>query len=116
MAPREVDDLLYAHDKVESAATVGVDVARKGPQVTTWVVMKQGTFPGGQEDGRLPKDDAQARTVQTEIVDYLSARLPRKKRPGSIIFARRLPKDVTGKTRAFELRRLFQRGGPTDDE
>ncbi len=108
MMPREVDELLYAHDKVENVATIGIDHPRKGPQVTTWVVMKAGTFSGGPENGRLPANDSQAETVQQDIRHYLAAKLPVKKRPSSIIFARRLPQDVAGKTRVIELRRLIQ--------
>lgn len=108
MMPREVDELLFAHDKVENVATVGIDHPRKGPQVTTWVVMKAGTFSGGPESGRLPANDSQAETVQQDIRRYLAAKLPEKKRPSSIIFARRLPQDVAGKTRVIELRKLIQ--------
>ncbi|MBX3461117.1 MAG: acyl--CoA ligase [Planctomycetes bacterium] len=108
MMPREIDELLFAHGKVENVATLGIDHARKGPQVTTWVVMKRGTFPGGPENGRLPANDAQAETVQMEIRGYLAAKLPEKKRPTSIIFARKLPQDVAGKTRVIELRKLVQ--------
>lgn len=119
LMPREIDELLYAHGKVENVATLGIDDARKGPQVTTWVVMKRGTFPGGPENGRLPANDAQAETVQVEIRKYLEAKLPAKKRPTSIIFARKLPQDVSGKTRVIELRKLVQ-GTPrkmqTDEE
>jgi acyl-CoA synthetase (AMP-forming)/AMP-acid ligase II len=109
LMPREVDELLFAHDKVENVATVGLGAEAKGSLVTTWVVMRKGTFPGGPEDGRLPADDAQAQAAETEIVGYLSQKLPAKKRPSTIIFAQTLPQDVAGKTRVIELKRLLER-------
>ncbi len=109
LMPREIDELLYEHEKVECAATAGVQQAGGGSMVTTWVVMKKGTFEGGPQDGRLPAGDEQAAAAETEIVDYLSRRLPRQKRPSNVIFADAVPQDAAGRTRVFELRRILQR-------
>ena len=103
--PREVDEHLFTHAKVEMAATVAVR-ANAGSLVTTWVVMRKGSFPGGPEDGRLPKDDEQQRAMSAEIQQYLAQRLTDKKHPTTIMFAREIPSDATGKTRILELKRL----------
>ncbi|MCA8914620.1 MAG: acyl--CoA ligase [Planctomycetes bacterium] len=106
--PREVDEQLFTHSQVEQAATVAVE-ASSGSTATTWIVMRKGTFPGGPEDGRLPKDDAQSNEMREEIQAYLSQKLSEKKHPTSIMFARELPSDVTGKTRIFDLKQLAAR-------
>ncbi len=114
-APREVDETLHEHAKVETVATIGIGDQR-GHQVTTWVVMRKGTFEGGPEEGRLPRDNEQLKAMQEEIREYLSRRLERNKRPSTILFARKLPQDTTGKTRVLELRRSLQGRTPTNEE
>lgn len=114
-APREVDETLHEHAKVETVATIGIGDSR-GHQVTTWVVMRKGTFEGGPEEGRLPRDNEQLKAMQDEIREYLSRRLEKNKRPSTILFARKLPQDTTGKTRVLELRRSLQGRTPVAEE
>jgi long-chain acyl-CoA synthetase len=106
--PREVDEVLFSHEQVETAATVSME-REAGSTVTTWVVMRRGTFPGGPDEGRMPKDETQLDEKREEIVEFLAKRLSRKKRPTSIMFARKLPADTTGKTRIIELKQLASR-------
>lgn len=106
--PREVDEQLFAHGQVEQAATVALE-ASGGSTVTTWVVMRKGTFPGGPDDGRMPVDESQLDAKREEIAAFLAQRLDGKKRPVAIQFTRRLPTDTTGKTRILELKRLAGR-------
>ncbi|MCB9894401.1 MAG: AMP-binding protein [Planctomycetes bacterium] len=106
--PREVDEHLFTHSQVEQAATVSVE-ASAGSTATTWVVMRKGTFPDGPEEGRMPKDETQLLEKRDEIQAYLAQKLAAKKRPTSIMFARELPSDVTGKTRIFDLKQLAAR-------
>lgn len=106
--PREVDEQLFAHGQVEHAATVALE-ATGGSTVTTWVVMRKGTFPGGPDEGRMPADEQQLDAKRDEITAFLAQRLVAKKCPASIQFARKLPTDATGKTRILELKRLADR-------
>ena len=106
--PREVDELLFSHSQVEQAATVSTDSPHKGSLVTTWVVMRKGTFPNGPEEGRIPRDDQQSEVMRTEILKYIERNLEDKKRPSEIRFAHRLPRDTTGKTRILELKQLSE--------
>ncbi|MBZ0135982.1 MAG: acyl--CoA ligase [Planctomycetes bacterium] len=112
--PREVDEVLFHHQQVEQAATIGLADSRGGSMVTTWIVMRKGTFPGGPDEGRLPQSDADMSSKKEEILAFLSQHLSEKKRPTSLMFARSLPSDRTGKTRIIELRRLS--GTPTNEE
>jgi long-chain acyl-CoA synthetase len=106
--PREVDEVLFSHEQVETAATVGIERS-EGSTVTTWIVMRRGTFPDGPDEGRMPKDESQLDEKREEIVEFLAKRLSRKKRPSSIMFARKLPADTSGKTRIIELKQLANR-------
>jgi long-chain acyl-CoA synthetase len=104
--PREVDEVLFQHQQVEQVATLGTKDARGGSMVTTWVVLRRGTFPDGPEDGRLPKDEADLVRKRDEIRAFLAQHLAEKKRPTTVMFAHRLPADSTGKTRIIDLRRI----------
>ncbi|MCA8912820.1 MAG: acyl--CoA ligase, partial [Planctomycetes bacterium] len=104
--PREVDEWLFEHEDVEQAATIGVDEAPGKAAVTTYVVMRKGTFSGGPDDGRLPRDEEQLNEKRRELRIFLEKRLTEKKRPTTIMFAPNLPSDTTGKTRVIELKRL----------
>jgi acyl-CoA synthetase (AMP-forming)/AMP-acid ligase II len=106
--PREVDEVLFSHEQVEQAATVGIEQGR-GSTVTTWIVMRRGTFEGGPDEGRMPASEAQLDEKREELAEFLAKRLERKKRPTSIMFARQLPADTTGKTRIIELKQLTNR-------
>ncbi|MCC6464657.1 MAG: acyl--CoA ligase, partial [Planctomycetes bacterium] len=96
--PREIDEALFAHAQVEMAASVGVQDARKGPQVTTWVVMRKGTFEGGAADGRLPRDAAQEQHMTELLEAHLQGRLEPGRRPTTILFLPQIPQDSSGKT------------------
>ena len=111
--PREVDEVLFQHQQVEQVATLGTKDARGGSMVTTWVVLRRGTFPDGPEDGRLPKDEADLARKREEIRAFLALHLAEKKRPTTVMFAPRLPADSTGKTRIIDLRRIT---GQHEDE
>lgn len=112
--PREVDEVLFQHQQVEQAATIGMTNQRGGSMVTTWVVMRKGTFPDGPDEGRLPHNEADLEKKKEEIRQFLSQHLSEKKRPTSLMFAKSLPSDPTGKTRIIELRRLS--GAPSSEE
>jgi acyl-coenzyme A synthetase/AMP-(fatty) acid ligase len=103
-----VDEVLFAHDQVEQAATVGIEQGA-GSTVTTWIVMRRGTFEDGPDEGRMPANEAQLDEKRDEIAEFLAQRLDRRKRPTAIMFARKLPADTTGKTRIIELKQLSNR-------
>ncbi|MCC6573164.1 MAG: AMP-binding protein [Planctomycetes bacterium] len=104
MAPREVDEALFRHPAVESAVTVGTPGPDRDESVTTWVILRKGTFDAGKEDGRIPKDDGQRAAMEKALGDHLSRYLNEHKRPTRILFASKLPQGPTGKTRILELR------------
>jgi len=104
--PREIDEALFSFKQVEQAASIAIAHEKKGALVTTWVVMRRGTFDGGPEDGRLPANDEQRRQMSQQLKKWMSHQLGEKRQPTTVIFAHRIPQDASGKTRALELKRM----------
>jgi long-chain acyl-CoA synthetase len=88
--PREIDELLYCHPAVASAATIGVPDNLYGEEVAAFVVLKDG-------------HEASA----AELIEYCRAHLADFKCPKTIHFLVELPKGPTGKVLKRELARQF---------
>jgi long-chain acyl-CoA synthetase len=84
--PREIDEVLYQHPKVQDAATVGVQDELYGEEVKSFVV---------------PREGQQA--TEDEILSFCRERLADFKCPKSIEFLREIPKGPTGKLLKREL-------------
>jgi len=110
--PREIDEALFTHKSVESAASIAAGDSRRGSLVTTVVVMRRGTFPGGPDDGRMPSDDDQKQQMQAQLKGWMQTDLGEVKQPTTLVFAPRIPQDAAGKTRIFELQKLARRMSP----
>jgi long-chain acyl-CoA synthetase len=80
IAPREIDEVLYSHPKIQDAATVGIPDPIYGEEVKSFVVLKP-----GQE------------CSEKEILDYCRQHLADFKCPKSISFLKEMPKSPTGK-------------------
>jgi acyl-CoA synthetase (AMP-forming)/AMP-acid ligase II len=84
--PREIDEVLYQHSKVQDAATIGVKDDIYGEEVKSFIVLRDGE----QAD-------------EKEILDYCRERLADFKCPKSIEFLVEIPKGPTGKLLKREL-------------
>ncbi|MEA2228790.1 MAG: hypothetical protein QOF04_2420, partial [Solirubrobacteraceae bacterium] len=84
--PREVEDLLAAHEAVCEVAVVGVDDEEFGERLKAFVVCQPGHEPS-------------AETLQ----DHVRANLARYKVPREIVFIDELPRNATGKVLKREL-------------
>ena len=84
--PREVEDLLAGHRKIEEAAVVGVLDKEFGQRLKAFVVAREGA-------------DLSERAVQ----DYVRKNLARYKVPREVVFVERLPRNATGKVLKREL-------------
>jgi acyl-CoA synthetase (AMP-forming)/AMP-acid ligase II len=85
--PREVEDLLADHEKIEEVAVVGVDDEEFGQRLKAFVVPRNGnelTVEGVQE--------------------YVKENLARYKVPRDVVFVDELPRNATGKVLKRELR------------
>ncbi len=78
--PREIDEVLYDHPKIQDAATVGIPDYFYGEEVKSFVVLKP-----GQE------------CLEEELLDYCRQRLAAFKCPKSISFLEEMPKSPGGK-------------------
>lgn len=88
--PREIDDLLYTHPAVATAAVIGVPDELYGEEVAAFIVLKEGQS-----------------ATETEIIDFCRVRLADYKCPKTVHFVTDIPKGPTGKLLKRELARLF---------
>jgi acyl-CoA synthetase (AMP-forming)/AMP-acid ligase II len=86
--PREVEDLLVAHEAVCDVAVVGVDDEEFGQRLRAFVVL---------EAGREASPD--------ELKDHVRRNLARYKVPRDVVFVDELPRNATGKVLKRELAR-----------
>ncbi|WP_246134680.1 AMP-binding protein [Prauserella rugosa] len=88
--PREVEDLLAPHPKVDDIAVLGVPDPEFGEQVKAVVVPADGSEPGP--------------SLADELITYCRERLAHFKCPKSVDFTDSLPRTDTGKIRHKPLR------------
>lgn len=80
IVPREVEEVLFEHPKVQEAVVAGVPDARRGEVVKAYIVLKPG----------------EAATVD-EIIAFCKERLAPYKAPKQVEFRSELPKTMVGK-------------------
>lgn len=90
--PREIDELLYTHPAVASAAVIGVPDDLYGEEVAAFVVVKDGSP-----------------TTADELIEFCRTHLADFKCPKSVHFVDDIPKGPTGKLLKRELAKLFRK-------
>jgi long-chain acyl-CoA synthetase len=85
--PREIDEVLYAHPKVQEAVAVGIPDEYRGETVKAYIVLKEGE-----------------EATEQEIIDYSRERLASYKAPKIVEFRTELPKTMVGKVLRRALR------------
>ena len=85
--PRDIDEVLYEHSKVQEACTIGIPDPKRGENVKVFVVLKQG-----------------ATATQEELLEYCATKLAKYKLPAEIEFRKELPKTNVGKILRKQLR------------
>lgn len=88
--PREIDEVLYQHPAVASAATIGVPDPLYGEEVAAFVVLKEGI-----------------ETSEAEIIAYCRQHLADFKCPKSVRFVDAIPKGPTGKLLKRDLAKSY---------
>lgn len=89
--PREVEEVLYQHPKVQQAAVIGLPDGMRGEKVVAYLVLKEG-------------ETAKA----AEIRAFCRERLAPYKQPRTIVFRDSLPQALTGKVLRRQLREEAQ--------
>jgi long-chain acyl-CoA synthetase len=87
--PREIEETLFANQKVYDACAVGIKAGDRGETVVAFVVLKQG-------ETATPED----------IQSYCRVRLDTHKVPTEVVFLDDLPRSPVGKTLRKEVKRL----------
>lgn len=87
--PREIDEVLYQHPKIEAAATIGVPDPKYGEEIKSFVVVKPGQV-----------------LSEEEVLLYCRERMADFKCPKSVAFIEEIPKGPTGKLLRKALREL----------
>lgn len=85
--PRDIDEVFYAHPKVQEACAIGIPDAKRGENVKVFIVLKQGMS-----------------ATQQEMIDFCKDKLATYKLPTSIEFRDELPKSTIGKVLRKELK------------
>jgi fatty-acyl-CoA synthase len=85
--PREIEEFLFRHPKIEAAQVVGVPDPKYGEELCAWVKLK-------------PGDNASAEDVQ----NFCRGQIAHYKIPRYIKFADAFPMTVTGKVQKFIMR------------
>ncbi|MCX7587355.1 AMP-binding protein [Phenylobacterium sp. 58.2.17] len=85
--PREVEEFLFRHPKVEDVQVVGVPDPRFGEELCAWVKLRTGET-----------------ATEVEIVDFCRGQIAHYKIPRYVRFVESFPMTVTGKIQKFEIR------------
>jgi long-chain acyl-CoA synthetase len=89
--PREIDELLFSHQAIQSAAVIGVPDDLYGEEVAAFVVLKDGT-----------------KTSEEDLINFCKTHLADYKCPKRIYFVEDIPKGPTGKLLKRELARIYK--------
>jgi len=85
--PREIEEFLFRHPKVQSVQVFGVPDVKYGEEVCAWIVLKAGEA-----------------STEDEIRDFCRDQIAHYKVPRYIRFVDELPMTVTGKAQKFVMR------------
>jgi fatty-acyl-CoA synthase len=97
ISPREVEEFLYRHPKVEDVTVVGVPDERFGEELCAWIRLKPGV-------------DA----TPEEVADFCRGQIAHYKIPRYVRFVDEFPMTVSGKVRKFVIReRMIEELGLT---
>ncbi|WP_040290794.1 AMP-binding protein [Alicyclobacillus hesperidum] len=96
LSPREIEDVLNAHEDVARSAVVGLPDAMYGERVVAWVVPQD-------------PDRVQAEALRESLHELCATHLAKHKCPSQIVIARSLPVNATGKVQKHILREIEPR-------
>ena len=85
--PREIEEFLFRHPKVQSAQVFGVPDQKYGEEICAWIVLKPGSD-----------------CTEDEIREFCRNQIAHYKVPRYIRFVKEMPMTVTGKVQKFIMR------------
>ena len=78
--PREIEEVLYAHEKIKEVCVAGVPHSYRGETIKAYIVLKDGVT-----------------MTEEEVIEFCKANLARYKVPTLVEFRKELPKTMVGK-------------------
>jgi len=90
--PREIEEFLYQHPKIEQAEVIGVPDEKYGEQVCAWIKLREGET--ASED---------------EIKDFCKGKIAHFKIPYYVKFVDEFPMTVTGKVQKYVMREMMSK-------
>lgn len=88
--PREIEEVLYSHPKIEEAAIIGIPDSLWGESVRAVIVLKKGET-----------------MTEEEVIEYCKRHLASYKKPKSVEFVESLPRNPSGKVLKTLLRQRY---------
>jgi fatty-acyl-CoA synthase len=89
--PREIEEFLYRHPKVQDVQVVGVPDRRYGEELCAWIIAKPGQSP-----------------TEDEVREFCRGQIAHYKVPRYIRFVREFPMTITGKIQKFRIRDIMK--------
>ena len=90
--PREIEEFLYGHEKIQAVQVCGVPDLKYGEEVCAWIQLKAGTA-----------------ATEEEIRDFCRGQIAHYKIPRYIRFVREFPMTATGKVQKFAIREQMKK-------
>jgi len=90
--PREIEEFLYRHPKVQDVQVVGVPDRKYGEELCAWIIPKPGQAP-----------------TEDEVREFCKGQIAHYKVPRYIQFVTEFPMTVTGKIQKYKLREAMKR-------
>jgi fatty-acyl-CoA synthase len=87
--PREIEEFLFQHPKIEQAEVIGVPDRKYGEEICAWIKLR---------DGESATED--------EILSFCRERIAHFKIPRYILFVDEFPMTITGKVQKFKMREM----------
>jgi len=85
--PREIEEFLFKHPKVEAAQVVGLPDPKYGEELCAWIKLRSGES-----------------MTEQEVKDYCCGRIAHYKIPQYVCFVSEFPMTVTGKIQKYVIR------------
>lgn len=99
--PLEIENVLFAHDKIAQASVVGVNDAKYGEAVCAFVTPHAFFHKGHQHS----QDEV---LTEKEVQDWVKAKLGHYMTPKYVFFVNDYPKTASGKIRKVDLRKTAE--------
>ncbi len=87
ISPREVEEFLYRHPKIQDVQVFGIADDRYGEEIAAWVKLREG-----------------ATLTQDEVIAFCNGQIAHNKIPRVVQFVESFPMTVTGKIQKFIMR------------